>query len=260
MPRWGLVDPALTSAGATAPPPVRGPSPRVLRATLIMMIAVLLAAALLHVVRYVLLIINRHTLLNPLVAGAATWVSVVASVGALIAVIGTAAVLTRWLIARRAAVFDRRGHPDPRSVWALRAGCLIPFVNLAWAPVYVLELAAAEDQLSRLRRPIAVWWVIWLASAVVSVYASATAFPKDTQGIADNTMSFIIAYLVATAAVVTVAHVVSAFERKPVERPAHRWLVVPIESGESTERPVPADESASESTAPVESERQDPAA
>lgn len=243
-----------------------GPSSWVLRATLITTIAVLGAAALVHLVRYALLIVNRSTLLHPLIAGAATWLGVLASVAAIFAVIGSAMVLTEWLVARRAAAFEHCGLPDPRPLWALRAGCMIPLVNLAWAPVYVIELAAAEDKLSRLRRPIAVWWIVWVFSTIVAVVATATSFTQDAQGIADNTVSFIVAYLFAVAAVVSAAQLVLAFEHSPVERPAaHRWLMVP--AGPTTEPPTaPTDEAtdaaapAEESTVSVEPEGQEPAA
>ena len=102
-------------------------------------------AALVHIVRYVLLIINRSVLLNPVVAWAATWLGVVVSVAALFLLFASAVVLTNWLIARRAAAFKHVGRQEHRPLWALRAGCLVPFVNLAWAPVYVLELASVED-------------------------------------------------------------------------------------------------------------------
>jgi uncharacterized protein DUF4328 len=249
------------SAGVKEPTVVEGPSPWVLRATLITTLAVLGAAALIHLVRYALLIVNRTTLLHPLIAGSATWLGVLASVGAIFAVIASAVVLTRWLVARRAAAFEPFGLPDPRPLWALRAGCLIPFANLAWAPVYVIELAFVEDKLPRLRRPIMVWWTVWVLSTIVAVFATATSFTQEAQGIADNTVSFIVAYLFAMAAVASAGRVVLAFERLPVKRPAHRWLMVPVESGiepaaESAEQAAPAEESA----VSVEREGQEPAA
>jgi hypothetical protein len=256
IPRWGLVDPAMSAAAVAEPTPAAGPSPWAVRATLIATITVLGGAALLHVLRYVLLIVNRSVLLHPLIAGAATWLGVLASVGAFLAVIGCAIVLTGWLIGRRAAAFEHRGQPDPRSVWALRSGCLIPLVNLVWAPVFVIELATAEDRMLRLRRLIVLWWVLWVASTAVSVFATATGFTQDAQGIADNTVSFIFAYFLAAAAAAAVAKVVLTFDRKPVERPAHRWVIVPTESAE----PANDTESAQETTQSVESERQEPAA
>jgi hypothetical protein len=244
-----MVDPAQTG-GATKPAtPRRGPSSWTLRATLILTMAVLGAAAVLHLVRYVLLIVNRDTLLHPVVAGAATWLSVLASVAAMFAVVGCAYVLTGWLVARREAAFGHRGQRDPRPLWALRAGCLVPPVNLAWAPVYVIELAFAEDRYGRVRRLIWTWWGLFAASTAVSVFASATSFTSDPQGIADNTVRFIVAYLLALAAVVVVTQLVSAFERVPVERPAHRWLAV-------TQDP----ESRAETPAAVEPDGEEPAA
>ena len=99
---------------------------RALRATLVTTIVVLFVSALLHIARYVLLIINRSVLLNSVVAGLATWLAVAASVAVMFAVVGTAFVLTEWLVGRRAAAFAHRYQPDPRPVWALRAGCLLP--------------------------------------------------------------------------------------------------------------------------------------
>ncbi|MBV8929755.1 MAG: DUF4328 domain-containing protein [Mycobacteriaceae bacterium] len=259
IPRWGLVDPGVSAADVTEAKPAAGPSPWAVRAALITTVTVLGAAALLHVLRYALLIVNRSTLLHPLIAGSVTWLGVVASVGAFLAVIGCAVVLARWLIARRAAAFAHHGRADPRSVWALRAGSLIPFVNLLWAPVFVIELAAVEDRLSGPRRPILLWWVLWVASTAVSVFATATSFTETAQGIADNTVSFIFAYFLAAVTVAAVARVVLAFDRKPVERPAHRWLIVPADSAEGSDS-AREPESARESAETVESERQDPAA
>jgi hypothetical protein len=254
IPRWGLIDP-MPQAAVAEPIPAAGPSAWAVRATLITTLVVFAAAVLLHVVRYALLIVNRSVLLHPLIAGAATWLAVLASVGAFLAVIGCAIVLTGWLMARRTRAFEHRGQSDPRSALALRAGSLIPFVNLLWAPVFVIELAAAEERLSRLRRPIVLWWVLWVASTAMSVFATATSFTQDAQGIADNTVSFILAYFFAAATVAALGRVVFAFDRKPVERAAHRWVIVPIESDEPRDA-----ESAQETAQTVESERREPAA
>jgi hypothetical protein len=183
-------------------------------------------AALVHLVRYALLIVNRTTLLNPLVAGAALWLGVLASVLAIFAVIGCALVLVSWLTARRTAVFAQHGATEPRPPWALWAGCLVPLVNLFWAPVYVIEMAITEGVYARLRKPIIVWWVLWVLSTAVSIWAIATSLTTDAQGIADNTVTMTLAYLLALSSVVTLARVYFGFERKPVERPAHRWVIV----------------------------------
>jgi len=221
------------------------------------------SAALVHLLRYLLMIINRTVLLNWLVADAAALLSVLASLAAITAVITYAVVLTQWLIARRAAAFSHRGRPETRTPWALRIGCLLPpsvamvlaitfaVVRVAsghtaswalmaacvvfsclpllasvWALVYVIELAKTEDNYSRLRGPIWRWWLLWLLSCVTSVFASITSGAQDAQGIANNTAAIIVAYLLALGAVIATEKLFEGFERKPVERPAHRWVVV----------------------------------
>jgi hypothetical protein len=219
------------------------------RTLLFATVLVLGIAALVFVVRYVLLIINRNTLLHSVVAGTSVWLGVAASVAALAAMIVCFVVLIRWLIARRAAALAHHGLSEQRSDRALWAGCLVPLANLLWAPVYVIELALIEENYERLRRPIVVWWIAWVVSNVVSIFAIATSWSSDAQGIANNTVVMVVAYVVAAASVAAVARVFEGFERKPVERPAHRWLAV------ADDRPA-----APASAGAVELEGQEPAA
>ncbi len=209
-------------------------------------------AALVYVARYVLLVINRNTLLNSIVAFAADWISVLASVGAIAALIASGAMLIRWLIARRAAVFAHHGLPESRSVRALWAGCVLPLANLLWAPIYVIELATVEENYARLRRPILEWWIAWVFSYLVSAFAISTSLATDAQGIANNTALMVFAYLLAAVTVAAAARVFEGFERKPVQRPAHRWVMVERE---------PTDRRAGHASGdPVELEGQEPAA
>jgi hypothetical protein len=226
--------------------PRRGPSTAALRAVLVTTITVLGIAAFVHLVRYVLLIINRDVLLNPVVAWVATGLGVLVSVAALFLIFATFVLLTNWLIARRAAAFKHVGREEHRPLWALRAGCLVPFVNLVWAPVFVMELASVEDRLSHLRKPITVWWVVWALSTAVSVFAIATSFTTDAQGIADNTVTTIVAYLIAMAAVILAGRVLLGFERRPVEKPVTRWVIVADQAAGEQEQRRPDDTAADE--------------
>jgi hypothetical protein len=121
-------------------------------------------------------------------------------------------------------------------------------VNLFWAPVFVLELAGVEERLNWLRRPIVVWWIVWVVSYVVSIFSIATSFTQDAQGIADNTVTTIVAYLLTMATLLLAMKVFLGFERQPVERPTKRWVVV--RDDQKAQAPAVA----------VESEGQDPAA
>ncbi|OBF02545.1 hypothetical protein A5730_23435 [Mycobacterium sp. ACS4054] len=246
IPRWGLADRVEQTAAAAQTPARRTPSVSTIRTTLFVSVLVLGVAALVYVVRYVLLIVNRNTLLNSWVAAGADWLGILASAPAIAAVLASGAMLILWLIARRAAVFAHHGLPEPRSPRALWAGCVVPLANLLWAPVYVIELAILEEHYSRIRKPIVQWWIAWVVSYLVSVFAMATSFAKDAQGIANNTIAMVFAYLLAALTVAAAARVFEGFERKPVERPAHRWVVVPGD-------PAPA-------SGPVELEGQEAAA
>jgi uncharacterized protein DUF4328 len=227
IPRWGLADrPQVGEPAPAEAAAAQGPSAATVRTTLFLGVLVLGIVALVYVVRYVVLIVNRGMLLNSIVALAVDWLGILASVAAIVAAVLCAVMLTRWLIARRAAAFKHHGMPDQRSVRALRAGCLIPLVNLFWAPVYVIELATVEQHYDRLQRPIVQWWLVWVFSNVVSFFAIFTSFATDAQGIANNTAWMVFAYLFAAATVAAVARVFEGFELKPIERPAHRWVVV----------------------------------
>ncbi|EFG77245.1 hypothetical protein HMPREF0591_2828 [Mycobacterium parascrofulaceum ATCC BAA-614] len=245
MPRWGLADRVEHPVSAAGTPAHPAPSAPTIRTTLFVSVLVLGIAALVYVVRYLLLVVNRNTLLNNWVAAGADWLGILASVAAIAAVFTSGVMLIRWLIARRAAVFAHHGLPEPRSSRALWAGCSVPFANLLWAPVYVIELAILEEHYARIRRLIVRWWIAWVASYLVSVFAMFTSFARDAQGIANNTMTMVFAYLLAALTVAAAAQVFEGFERKPVERPAHRWVVV-------SDGPPPS--------APVELEGQEAAA
>jgi hypothetical protein len=205
-------------------------------------VLVLGGAALTYVLRYVLLVYNRKTLLNSVVATAADWLGELVSVVALAALITSGVFLILWLIARRAAVFSHYGLTDHRSNAALWAGCAVPLANLFWAPVYVIELAMLEDHYRRVQRPILEWWIAWIFSYAVSIWAIITSFTSDPQGIANNTVLMVFGYLFAAATLAAAARVFEGFERKPVARPAHRWVVVtpdlPSRPGESAAAPV----------------------
>jgi hypothetical protein len=84
-------------------------------------------------------------------------------------------------------------------------------------------------------------------STAVSLFAIATSFTSDAQGNADNTVTTIVGYLIATATMVLMGKVLMAFERRPVEKPAKRWVIV-------------ADESSADSGVPVEAQGRNPAA
>jgi hypothetical protein len=265
IPRWSLQDHFEQTVPTQATEPPRT-STRMVRATLFTTLTLFAFAVVVHVANYALLLYNRSTLLNPVVAGVATWAGVTASVLAFFALIASFVVLTNWLISRRAGAYARHDAQDPRPVWELWLGCLLPLANLFWAPVFVFELARVEGRLTWLRTPIVVWWCGWWVSLFVSVFAFATSFTRDAQGIADNTVATTIAYLTALAALLLTVKMYRHFEHRAVAKPVKRWVIVPDEPGATAElkgaEPQDAELKGAEpeSAARVESKREDPAA
>jgi len=285
IPRWGLQDRVERDGAGPGSTARQAPPASRVHAAFFAAALALGIAALVHLIRYLLLIINRNTLLNWLVADAAALLCVLASLAAITAVIAYAVVLTRWLIARRAVAFAHCGRSETRTPWALRAGCLLPpsaamalaimfavvrittghsaswalmagcvvlscmpLLAAVWSLVYVIELAKTEDNYTALRGLIFGWWLLWLLSSVTSVFASVTSGAQDAQGIANNTVAIIVAYLLALAAAFATQRLFEGFERKPVERPAHRWVVV-ADDGTPTAGSAPAVELSGEEPA-----------
>ena len=212
---------AHSASAVRAAPPVRSVQRAVGGA-----VAALGIAAAVNAIIYLLMIVNRTTLLHNVIASGAVWMSRLAGLAAIAAVVHCALVLTRWLLARRSATFGRLRLPESRTPWALWTGCLVPLINVAWAPVYVVELATLEDRAARLRKPIVVWWVVWAVASAAALFAFVTSWSSDAQGIANNTVATIVADVLGLAAVLTAAKVVEAFEQRSLGKPAHHWVVV----------------------------------
>jgi len=226
--------------------------------TVLVTLLALAFAVVIHIANYALLLYNRSRLLNPIVAGAATWAGVAASVLVFFALIATTVVLTNWLVVRRALSYAEVGVEDPRPAWQLWVCCLVPLVNLFWAPVFVLELARVERRLSWLRTPIVVWWCAWWVSFLVSAFSFATSFTSDSQGIANNTVAVTIAYLAALAALLLTVRMYQGFEHRSVaQRPTKRWVVVAQDASPTDAEPQnPEPDDATR----VEPDRKEPAA
>jgi Domain of unknown function (DUF4328) len=256
IPRWGLQDHVDASVSTEAVVQPRS-STRAVEITLAITLIAFGLAAFAHLVRYGLLLINRTILLNPIIAGMATWGGVVVSVLAFFTMIASMVVLTNWLIARRSAAYAMHGVADPRSEWELWLLCLLPLVNLFWAPVFVFELARVEGRLTRLRNTIVAWWCVWWLSVAVSAFAFATSFTREAQAIANNTVATTIAYLAAMAALLLVVKVYRGFEASAVDRPVKRWVVV---SDESSKDRAEVQDPEAESAGSVELQPEEPAA
>lgn len=230
-PRWGLrqdfspaAPPAPTTAEAAA-----DATPFVLRLTT----GIVFAAAIVEGLAYLLLVVNRA---GP-VPG---WLAVIATVAvfavgwmAVFAVLALVVVLTLWLQTARARAYAALGTREPRPRWQLYAYCLVPAVNLAAAPVLVLELADAQKRAAGLatdRRAMFIrrWWVAWFALTIVTI--ACTAYSRAAGGLqhgADAMVYTALTYLLAGVFLLATARLVRMIDGGPAAREQEdgtRWL------------------------------------
>ncbi|MBU8807703.1 DUF4328 domain-containing protein [Mycolicibacterium goodii] len=231
IPRWGLFQ-DFGVAEHQQQSTRTGPTAHTVRLVMVLAMIALAGAAFAHILRYVLLLINRSVLLHPVIAWGGVLLGMLASLLVLAVMAITVVTMISWLVARRREAYSQRGQKDPRSALELWVWCLVPVVNVLMAPVLVLELARLENRLTLLRRPIVVWWIVWALSAIVATWSIAstvfvTFFNNTPQNIADNTVTVTIGYLLGLAALLLAYRVFQGFEAAQTGgRNVRRWVVV----------------------------------
>ncbi|MFT4126814.1 MAG: DUF4328 domain-containing protein [Gordonia sp. (in: high G+C Gram-positive bacteria)] len=231
LPRWGLVDkPVVADAAETAP----GRLGTALVAVFRYAAYAFALSALAHLLRYVLLVVNRTTTLPPWLI----WVSGVAvPAGGLLALGGLVAatvVFTRWVLAIRAREFRHAGFADPRPRWRSSALAAIPLVNLVGAPLLLAEAAAVSGPDRTLpasfRERLTPIWVAWALVHVLAGAAWITWFVGRESG-SIQTGANALGLIVLTSAVSAVFAVTAGprlavlFDAAEAATPARRWVV-----------------------------------
>jgi hypothetical protein len=168
IPRWGLRD------LAPQPAPARRRRLAMLteRVTRLLIATTLLfaLAAAAEFGRYLILMQNRTRLIQPVLVYLSDWsvwfFSGLALVFALLCAIG----LVGWLTDIRRDAYARSGRRDPRGLWMLLCGCVIPLVNLVWPGAFLTELARERDD-PRLLQAVRIWWCAWVLNGVMALAA-----------------------------------------------------------------------------------------
>ena len=240
IPRWGLVERFDTAEFEQQAEPRRGPSIAALRTTLVATIAALGLAALVHMVRYALLIINRDVLLNPVVAWLATWFGDPGQCRRPVPAVRQLRAADE--LADRPAVGGIQTRWAPRTSTAVGVTCRMP------GAAGELGMGAGLRSRTGQRRGRSTAFAdrsrcggrYGCCPPRCRCSPSRPASPRDAQGIADNTVTTIVAYLIAMATMVLVGRVLIGFERRPVEKPAKRWVIVADEVCARNDRANPA--------------------
>lgn len=209
VPRWGLTDRPPTDTGES--PPTRGDQLAELAPTLLTATAALfLAGAFAELFRYAVLLYNRTTLVPPAVLAVSDGLVFTFGVMAPVVAFAAAAASVAWLVEARRTAWERAGRSEPRSGLTLAVGCLVPVVNLAWAGVFLTELAGLVP---RIRRLVRWWWATWTAGGILLVASVAWRSHDSLQARANG---------VVLAAVVDLVAAVVALLTLLVTRRVHR--------------------------------------
>ena len=180
VPRWGLLDVPVAVDSDTAVDS-RFAFAQVLRTAG----WVFATAAVFHLIRYVIAIVNRDTPVSVWVDLASSTAVISAGLVALVAMVATLVVFVRWLMAGRAEAYASAGMLDPRPTWQVVILAAVPILNVIGAPILLAEAAlCAPDStraLDRVKKIATAWALVNLVALIALAYRTATLFSDRIQ-------------------------------------------------------------------------------
>ncbi|MDS1115112.1 DUF4328 domain-containing protein [Gordonia westfalica] len=198
----------------------------------------LAASAVIHLLRYLLLVVNRtQPLPEPLIV-ISDWLIVFVGVAAFLSFVWATLAFMRWVMDLRAGAYEDAGLLDPRRpVWV---GVLVgvPLVNLVGAPLVLGEVVAlrvADDpslDAERVGRRVRRLWVAWLivnVTALLALVARVVAWGSDSVQTGANALAMVIISAAVSAAFAfwTARRVPELFDAAAaVPVPKRRWVAV----------------------------------
>lgn len=240
IPQWGLTDGGLTDGGlgnATGGPTAAsrgGALSAALTRALHVMAAALGLAAVAHLLRYVLLIINRST---PVPAWTDLVTSTLVIFGGLLALgcfVYTTVVFARWVMAMRTEAYRCVDRRDPRPRWQIVLLAVVPLVNVLGVAVLLHEAAHVRTDLDgdRTRRRLTRMWVAWAIVNALAVAAIVTRVVATWSGSIQTGANGLVAVTVSAAFSAVFARwladrlevTFATSQQDPV--PARRWVAV----------------------------------
>ncbi|MFE0749769.1 DUF4328 domain-containing protein [Gordonia sp. NPDC058843] len=235
LPTWGLHD--EPAEADTAHQKLEGSRAR-FALTLVLAGVALGASALVHLVRYILLVVNRDRPLPEGLIVASDWLTVFVGVVAFLGFVLATLAFMRWVLELRADTYASAGLLDPRRPGWVAALSGLPLINLVGAPLVLQEVAAHRvghdpaldaDLVGRRLRKLWVAWVLVNVTAGAAVVARLIAWRSDSLQTGANSLIMVVVSAAVSAAfafwmarrVRTLFEVAAA---APV--PTRRWVAV----------------------------------
>ncbi|MFW0783817.1 DUF4328 domain-containing protein [Gordonia sp. CPCC 206044] len=232
LPRWGLWDVPVQAEADNRPR--LAVQTDALGYALRLLAMVLGVAAVMHLFRYVLLVINRSTPIPGLLDRVTAFLVIFAGLAALVVFVYATVVFTRWVIEVRADAYRWHDRRDPRPRWRVAVLAATPLVNVVGAALLLHEAARMRDDLDpaltgrRLQR----LWVAWVIVNVLALAAIITQIVATASGSIQTGANGLAAVVISSAVSAVFAWWlagrlrVSFGEAHDEPVPARRWVAV----------------------------------
>lgn len=198
LPQWGLHDEPLPPVDPQTP---LGHSAATFLRALRSLSFVLWATAAAHLLRYVLLAVNRATPVPGFLAAVTAFLVLLTGLLALIGFVYVTVLLVLWLRRLRADAYRRHELRDPRPWWQLIGLAAVPLVNVVGLAVLLREVAAMRDDLdvARTRDRLTRLWVAWILVNAVAVVAVIYRIVAMSSGSIQTGADTVLAVVVSSA-------------------------------------------------------------
>ncbi|MFT3901430.1 MAG: DUF4328 domain-containing protein [Gordonia sp. (in: high G+C Gram-positive bacteria)] len=169
VPQWGLQDLPANWQEIPVEQQARGDALRFVAAGRNAAM-VLAASAVMHLLRYLLIMVNRDHLIPGWLDIISYLTVVLAGLAAVGAMVYGLYSFGRWLIATRALAYRHAHRLEPRPTWLLWLCAVLPGLNILSAPFLIREAALVDDRVLTTRNR-AEFRKIWVAWALVNLVA-----------------------------------------------------------------------------------------
>ncbi|WP_439031089.1 DUF4328 domain-containing protein [Gordonia terrae] len=206
IPTWGLHD--EPSDPAEAHRRLDASRARLVLALMVVGTALAVSAAV-HLVRYILLVVNRDTPLPELLIVASDWLTIFTGVVAFLGFVLATWAFMRWVLELRADTYESAGLTDPRRPGWVAALAGIPGINLIGAPLVLKEVAAARVDrdggagsalVDRRLRKLWVAWILVNLTAALAIVARLIAWRSESLQTGANALTMVIVSATVSAA------------------------------------------------------------
>lgn len=146
--------------------------------------AALCLSALLHLLRYLVVVLGRDRLIPGWLDVVTSGLVALAGFGAVVAMGYALFAFGRWTMAMRTLAYRHRNRLDPRPRWLLWLCAVAPLVNVLSAPFIVREAAAVDERVQTPQQgpELRKIWAAWAVVNAVAVIAIVSRWAGDRSG------------------------------------------------------------------------------